>query len=386
MREFPGVKSVFYVQGDQNYSNKGTLIVGLKPKAERKNSQEEIKKIVRTKLRQIPGLKATAEDISIVGSTLRNVPIQYCIHGQDLSALQKYAKQIITEFSKLPGVVDVDSTLEVGKPEFKVYVDRDRAADLGVDVATVAEAINLLIGGEVDIARYKDEQKGKRYNIRVRLNPEDRESSRSMQHIYVPARDGRLIELANLVKVDEGTGPSVIFRADRQRAVIIFASLEGKPLGEAKTQLDNIAGRILPSDYVPRYYGMADLMTESFFLLLIALMLGIIMAYMILAAQFESFIHPVTVLLSMPLSFIGAFGALYITKNSLSIYSLIGLIFLMGLVKKNAILLVDYTNVLRERGMPRREAILQAGPVRCGPFYDNFCHDFRNAPHSICCR
>lgn len=367
VREIPGVKSVFYVQGYQNYSNKGILIVGLKPKVERKETQEDIKKIVRTKLRQIPGLKVSAEDLSIVGGGLRNTPIQYSIRGQDLSALQKYAKQITTEFSKLPGIVDVDSSLEAGKPEFKVYVDRDRAADLGVDVATVAEAINLLIGGEVDIARYKDELKGKRYDIRVRLNPDDRSSSNAMQRIYVRARDGKLVELANLVKVDEGTGPSVINRADRQRAVTIFASTEKKPLGEAKQDLDKIAARILPADYVPKYYGMADLMTESFIFLLIALMLGIIMAYMILAAQFESFIHPVTVLLSMPLSFIGAFGALYITGNSLSIYSLIGLILLMGLVKKNAILLVDYTNVLRERGMPRREAILQAGPVRMRP-------------------
>ncbi len=145
-----------------------------------------------------------------------------------------------------------------GKPEFKVYIDRDRAADLGVDVATIAEAINLLIGGELDIARYKDEKKGKRYDIRVRLNPEDRESSRAMQRIYVRARDGKLIELGNVVKVEEGTGPSVINRVDRQRAITLFASLEGKPLGEAKNELDEIAGRILPADYLPKYQGMAE--------------------------------------------------------------------------------------------------------------------------------
>ena len=367
IQDIPGVKSVFYVQGYQGSSNKGIMMVGLLPKAERKNSQEDIKKIARMKLKRIPGMKASAEDISLVGGGIRQVPIQYSIRGQDLAELQKYAKQITSEFAKLPGIVDVDTSSEAGKPEFKVYIDRDKAADLGVDVATIAEAINLLVGGELDIARYKDEKKGKRYDVRVRLNPEDRESSSAMQKIYVRARDGKLVELGNVVKMQEGTGPSVINRADRQRAITIFASLEGKPLGDAQSELNAIAGRILPADYVPKYYGMAEVMQESFVYLLFALMLGIIMAYMILASQFESFIHPVTILLSMPMSFIGAFGALFVTGKTLNIFSLIGLILLMGLVKKNAILLVDYTNVLRERGLSRREAILQAGPVRMRP-------------------
>jgi HAE1 family hydrophobic/amphiphilic exporter-1 len=295
------------------------------------------------------------------------VPIQYSIRGQDLQALQNYAKQITAEFSKLPGIVDVDTSLETGKPEFKVYIDRDRAANLGVDAATIAEAINLLISGEVDIARYKDETRGKRYDIRVRLNPEDRNSADNLKRMYVRSRDGNLVELSNVVKIQEGSGPSVINRVDRQRAVTIFASLEEKPLGEAKNELDEIADKILPPDYLPKYQGTADTMTESFGYLLFALLLGVVMAYMILAAQFESFIHPVTVLLSMPLSFVGAFGALFLTGKTINIYSLIGLILLMGLVKKNAILLVDYTNVLRERGLPRREAILQAGPIRMRP-------------------
>ena len=367
IREMPEVKTVYFVQGYAGYANRALMIIGLKPKAERKKTQEDLKKDARIKLRQIPGLKVSAEDISVIGGGQRQVPIQYSIRGQDMASLQKYARQISSEFSKLPGIVDVDTSLEVGKPEFKVLVDRDRAADLGVDVATIAEAINMMIGGELDIARYKDEERGKRYDIRVRLNPEDRESSRSMQRIYVRARDGKLVELSNVVKIDEGSGPSVINRVDRQRAITLFANLEAKPLGQAKDELDAIAGKVLPPDYVPKYQGMADTMQESFGYLLFALMLGIIMAYMILAAQFESFVHPVTVLLSMPLSFIGAFGALFITGKTLNIYSLIGLILLMGLVKKNAILLVDYTNVLRERGLSRRDAILQAGPVRMRP-------------------
>jgi HAE1 family hydrophobic/amphiphilic exporter-1 len=368
MSEIPEVQSVFYVQGYGGYANRARMYLNLKPKKDRKKSQEDLKKLVRMKLRQIPGMKASAEDLAIVGGGgIRSTPIQYSIRGQDLAALQKYAKQISEEFARLPGIVDVDTSLEAGKPEFKIYIDRDRAADLSVDVATVAEAINLLISGELNIARYKDELRGKRYDIRVRLNPEDRDSKGSLERIYVRARDGKLVELANVVRIEEGTGPSVINRVDRQRAITIFAALEGKPLGEATNELDAIAGKILPPDYIPKYQGMADVMKESFGFLLFALLLGVVMAYMILAAQFESFIHPVTVLLSMPLSFIGAFGALFITGRTLSIFSIIGLILLMGLVKKNAILLVDYTNVLRGRGMSRREALLQAGPVRMRP-------------------
>ena len=367
MKEIPEIKTVYYIQGYGDYANRGLMILGLTPKADRRKSQEDLKKEVRIKLRQIPGLKVSAEDLSVVGGGQRQVPIQYSVRGQDLAALTDYAKKISAEFSKLPGIVDVDTSIEAGKPEFKVYVDRDRAADLGVDVASVAEAIYLLIGGEMDIGRYKDDQRGKRYDIRVRLNPEDRDSSQSLQRIFVRARDGKLVELSNVVRIEEGSGPSVINRVDRQRAITIFASLEGKPLGDAMNELNDIAGRILPADYLPKYQGMAETMKESFGYLLFALILGIVLAYMILASQFESFIHPFTVLLSMPLSFIGAFGALYLTGKTINIFSLIGLILLMGLVKKNAILLVDYTNVSRERGMSRREAILHAGPVRMRP-------------------
>lgn len=188
-----------------------------------------------------------------------------------------------------------------------------------------------------------------------------------MGRISVRARDGKLVELANVVHVREGGGPSVINRVDRQRVITIFANLEGKPLGQAMQDLDNISSQVLPSDFSAKYKGMAEVMGESFGYLMFALLLGIVVAYMVLAAQFENFIHPLIVLFSMPMSFIGAFGALLITGKTISIFSLIGLILLMGLVKKNAILLVDYTNTLRERGMSRKEAILQAGPVRLRP-------------------
>jgi len=367
LRKMPEVRAVLYRLGIGGSINRGIMMTSLVPKNERKKSQMDLKKEIRQKLRQFPGLKVSAEDFSMIGGGQRQVPIQYSVRGPDLSAVQGYAKEIAGNFSKIPGVVDVDTSLEMGKPELKVYIDRDKAADLEVDVATVAEAINLLMSGETDVTKYKDETRGKRYDVRIRLNPEERRDPDDLGRLYVRSRDGRLVELRNLVRIQEGGGPSVINREDRQRAITLFASLEGMPLGEAMEKLNDIAARILPPDYLPKYRGQADTMAESFGYLLFAIVLGIAMAYMILAAQFESFVHPFTVLLSMPLSFIGAFSALLVTGNTISIFSFIGLILLMGLVKKNAILLVDYTNVLRGRGIERREAILQAGPVRLRP-------------------
>jgi HAE1 family hydrophobic/amphiphilic exporter-1 len=261
----------------------------------------------------------------------------------------------------------VDTSLEMGTPEIKVFIDRDKAADLGVDIATIAEAINLLVSGEADVTKFKDESRGKRYDLRVRLRPDERRDPDDLKQLYVRSKDGRLIELGNLIQIREGGGPNVISRVDRQRAITLFAGLDGIPLGEAVEALNGISAKILPADYLPKYRGQADMMKESFGYLLFAILLGVTMAYMVLAAQFESFVHPFTVLLAMPLSFIGAFGALMLTGNTINIFSFIGMILLMGLVKKNSILLVDYTNVLRERGVPRREAILQAGPVRLRP-------------------
>ncbi len=369
VKETPEVRSVFYIQGYGRtvQINKAIFFVNLLKKSERKKSQEQIKKELRKKFLEIPGLKGTAEDISLIGGGVRNVPIQYSIRGSDLSALQSYTQQIVGEFSKLPGIVDVDTSLEAGQPELKVFIDRDKAADLGVSVATIAEAVNLLVSGELDVTKYKDEERGRRYDVRVRLNAADRTNPSDLGKIYVRAKDGRLVELANVVRIREGGGPSVINRVDRQRAITVYASLEGKPLGQAMQELDTIAAKVLPMDFIPKYKGAAETMGESFQYLMFALILGVMMAYMVLASQFESFIHPFTVLLSMPLSFVGAFGALLLFGKTISIFSLIGLILLMGLVKKNAILLVDYTNTLRERGMSRREAILHAGPVRLRP-------------------
>jgi HAE1 family hydrophobic/amphiphilic exporter-1 len=369
VREIPEVIRMSYMLGYGRLQqvNRAVLMVTLTPKKERNRSQQDIMADIRRQLGKIPGLKGTSENISLIGGGQRNVPIQYAIRGTDLEALQTSTQQIAREFAKRPGIVDVDTSLETGKPEVKVYIDREKAADLGINIATIAEAINFLIGGEVDVTKYKDEAKGRRYDVRARLELKDRSNPADIGNIYVRSKDGRLVEISNVVQIVEGGGPSIINRVDRQRAINLYANLEGKTMGEAIAELNAISARILPSDFTARYKGQADIMAESFQYLMFAILLGVILAYMVLASQFESFIHPLTVLLSLPLSFVGAFGALLITGKTLNVFSFIGLILLMGLVKKNAILLVDYTNTLRARGMGRREAILEAGPVRLRP-------------------
>lgn len=365
----PEIATVFFAQGFGSAPEvtKASLFIGLKPFAQRDRRQKEIMADLRKLLRQIPGLKASAENISLVGGGQRNVPIQYSIRGTDMQGLNEYSRKISDEFSKLPGIVDVDTSLETGKPEMRVEIDRDKAASLGVDMTTLAETINILIGGEAEITRYRDVARGRSYDVKARLMPKDRATAEDIGRLYVRAKDGSLVELANVIHITEAGGPSVINRLDRQRAITLFANLEGKPLGQAKTELDEISGRILPSDFSALHKGMAEIMGDSFKYLMFALVLGIILAYMILASQFESFVHPFTVLLSMPLSFVGAFGALLLAGMTLNIFSMIGLILLMGLVKKNAILIVDYTNTLRHRGYERRAALLEACPVRLKP-------------------
>ena len=373
VKSLPETKSTFYVlgmasQGGAGQINKAVIFTRLVPKSERKRKQAEIMKELRQEIKRFAGLKGTVEDVSFLGGGIRNVPIQYVISGSDLATLKKTTKQVATELAKVPGIVDVDTSVEAGKPELDVQIDRDRAADLGVSVSSIAEAINLLISGDVDITKFKDNEKGRRYDVRMRLNPGDRKSPQDLNDIYIRAKDGKLVQLSSVATITQAGGPSNIMRVDRQRSMMIFANLDAsKPLADGMKDLNAISTRILQPGMMAQYKGMADTMGESFRFLMFALILGIILAYMVLAAQFESFLHPVTVLLSMPLSFIGAFGALFLTGQRISIMSLIGLVLLMGLVKKNAILLVDYTNTLRERGMSRREALLTAGPVRLRP-------------------
>jgi HAE1 family hydrophobic/amphiphilic exporter-1 len=239
-----------------------------------------------------------------------------------------------------------------------------------VPIASIAIAVRLLVGGDKVTDIQTD---GERFNVRLRLDQQFRRRVQDLLSLKVRSTHygpmgspPPLVDLANLVSVDTGTGPGKIERQNRRRQVTVLANLEGKVLGEALPEIDGAAAK-LPKHLDVGWTGQGDFMMESFGYALSALILAIALVYLILAAQFESFIHPFTIMLSLPFSLIGAFGGLLIAGQSMSIAGMIGIIMLMGLVTKNAILLVDYTNTLRGRGLARTEALLAAGPVRLRP-------------------
>ncbi|MDI6783382.1 MAG: efflux RND transporter permease subunit, partial [bacterium] len=367
VKPMPEVKYVFTTigGGDQERVDEATIMVKLIDKELRKQSQEQLMQAIRNQFRMQHSVKITVAEAEHIGG-MRSAAIQYNVRGPDLNELQLISNRVLNEMRNIPGLVDLDSTFESGKPEVRVYIDREKAADLGVSVGSIAASIRTLIGGE-KATDYKEA--GDRYEVRVRLNAVDRQKASDLNRLIIKNKDEKTVPLANVVKIEEGSGPVQIERQSRQRQITLLANLvPGKPLGTAVQEVTAVADKAgIPPGYTTDFTGMAEIMAETFSSIGLALILAIIMVYMILASQFESFIHPFTIMLSLPLAIVGALGALLLTGKTLNMFSLIGLIMLMGLVTKNAILLVDYTNTLRKRGIARNEALLQAGPVRLRP-------------------
>ena len=369
VRALPEMKSIFALMGAGGFNavtNKGFMFAQMKKGSERKKSQEEIMSYLRRELNAIPGIVAYVEDITAMGGggMGRNAPLQFRIKGPDLSQLSDLSAKIITRLRGIDGIVGVGSDMELTKPEVRVYIDRDKAADLGVDVRVIASAVSMLIGGR-EVGRFRSG--GRSYDVRVRLIPEQRSVFQDINRLLVRNAGGGLVRLSNVVEVREEVGPDVINRLDRQRSTTISAGLENKPLGEAIAQTREIVREELPPGYTMEFAGQAETMGETFQSIIFAFFLTILITYMVLASQFESFIHPFTIMVALPLTIIGALGSLFLTGNTINIMSLIGMLMLIGLVVKNSILLVDYTNTLRGRGRTMREAVLEAGPVRLRP-------------------
>jgi hydrophobic/amphiphilic exporter-1 (mainly G- bacteria), HAE1 family len=369
LRLRPEVLSTFYVTGSDLTPdiNKSRIYVNMKERKDRNIIQIDSMKQVRDSLASLPDIKPSVEMIAMVGGGMRSVPIQLMIQGRNLNDITMRTFAIRDEFAKLPGIVDVDTSIETGKPEVRVLIDREKAANFGVNATSIGNTVNTMIGGEI-VGKYKDEKEGERYDIVARLTAPERDQPSALDILWVRSSTGELVRMKDVTHIETGKGPTIIMHYNRQRAATLFAGTEKtKPMAEAMADLDKIVKKNIGPDISTRYVGMADAMLDAFKNIAFALVIAIIMVYMILASQFESFVHPFTIMFSLPVSLIGAMGLLMVTGERISIYSLIGIIMLMGLVTKNAILLVDYTITLRHQGLGREEALMKAGPVRLRP-------------------
>ncbi|HEY5957215.1 MAG TPA: efflux RND transporter permease subunit [Polyangiaceae bacterium] len=360
----PGVSHTLLTVGGgkQGQINKGDIQVNMVPVHERKVRQGQLMAWLRQRYSKMAPATITVSEIGMGGGPSQ--PIQLLLQGDDLDELARVSGEVVEELKKLPGFVDVDTSYRGGKPEVAIHIDRERASALGVPVASIAQALRMFMAGDA-VSELKEGTDA--YDIIVQLPKDERSRVETLSSMRVRSSRGELVDLANLVTVTRETGPNRIERIDRQRQVTVLANLDKLPLGTARVQAEAIAKKVVPAGMHYRFEGMGRIMTESFGYMMEALFLAVVLVYMILAAQFNSFIQPVTIMLSLPLSVIGAFGALYLSGLTLSIYSMIGIIMLMGLVTKNAILLVDFANQARDQGQTVHDALVQAGVLRLRP-------------------
>lgn len=344
---------------------KGIMFVRLKPRDQRLRGQDAVIAEIRKKCAGITGVVAYVFPIPTVRLGRADAALQYLIQSGDFEALKKYEAIMVEKMRRIPGLIDVDSDLDLNKPELKIEVDRRKAADLGLSVVDIATTLKLMLG-EDDMAKFK--MRGRRYDIVPQLDIEYRNDPSAIDRIYVRARDGKLVALSSVVRRIEGVGPDSINRYARERSVRLTANLTpGKTLGEALKEVDALAKETLPEGFRTVLVGQSREFAESMRSLLFAFVLALITAYMVLAAQYESLIHPMTVMLSLPLALIGGLGGLAMMGQTMNLFSAIGIITLMGISKKNAILLVDFAITRQREGMSAHDAMLQAGPIRLRP-------------------
>jgi HAE1 family hydrophobic/amphiphilic exporter-1 len=342
----------------------GVIFIVLSHKSERERGALEMIQEARRAMGAIPGQKVRIFDLSGMMSTSSGA-FSFHVQGDlDLQTLDTLADRMIDELDARGGYVDLNKSLKLGRPEIRVIPDREKAAALGVDATTLARTIQAMIGG-LDVATFKEA--GSRYDIRVRLDEKDRRDPSAIERLFARTRDGGIVELRNLVRIEKGAAPAAITRVDRHRSVTIGGNLEGKKLDEAIAEARAIGAEILPEGVNLALAGQAEAFAEGSSQLLLTVGLAILVIYMVLAAQFESLVHPLTVMLALPLAMVGALGGLYLWGMTINLFSMIGIILLFGLVTKNSILLVDYANQLRAQGMGKLEAMRTAAPIRMRP-------------------
>ena len=332
-------------------------------------NQRDVMSEVRRRLRKYRDFRFTVRNAPSFNIGGGSFDIDFVLRGPELEALAEYGERLRLKSQEIGGILDADTTLKLEKPELLVRIDRERAADLGVDASHVATALRLGVGGEEEVSRYRDPTVGEDYHVDVRLAAADRDRASTISRLFVPRQGGGLVRLDNLVKIESGITAARIDRSDRQREVRLRASV-APGFGQAdriEALRQAVREMNLPATYSTAVSGRARELEKTFTEFLWVFLLSVIFMYMILASQFESVIHPLTILLSLPLSVPFALFSLWWTGNTLNLYSALGILVLFGVVKKNAILQIDHTNNLRAAGVERYEAIMRANRDRLRP-------------------
>jgi HAE1 family hydrophobic/amphiphilic exporter-1 len=377
LRSVRGVTHTFTVIGDttgrvargQGEVTSAKIYARLIDLAERKYTQFDVMADARAILLDYPDLRAAVQDVSAFqGTGFRQVMIDLNLRGPDMDKLQYFSETIVNWLRTQPEYVDVDTSLSLRKPELRVRPDRERASDLGISIQSISATANVLVGG-VPVSKYKENDE--QYDVWLRAEQQSRDDIDAIARLNVPStRPGvGTVRMGNVARFEFAQGPSTMERFSRQRQVVVSANLrEGLALGVGVEKLGNFVRTLdLPADYRWEFIGQAKTLGETTSNFLIAFGLSFLFMYMILAAQFESFVHPITILLALPLTVPFAILSLILLRTNLDIYAMFGLFMLFGIVKKNGILQVDYTNVLRARGLSRDKAILEANHTRLRP-------------------
>jgi HAE1 family hydrophobic/amphiphilic exporter-1 len=369
LRARPEVKTVLTTIGSSNDPvTKATILVKLVPAKERKKSDQKIMAEIRQVTKGFAG--ATFSFMVQGGPGGNEKPVTLSIRGDDLKKLEKIAEKVEAIVKSTPGAVDIENSLELSKPEIRINIDREKASDLATNPFLIASTIRAMVDGAV-ATQYQegDEQ----IDVRVRLKKDDRSNINDLSLLTVKSFkqiNGKdfLVPITDIANITQDAGPSKINRYARQKEIRVDANLYERFLGVVLGDILNETAKIpLEPGYSINVIGEGEMQEESMTNMMLTLLLAVIFVYIVLAAQFDSFIHPFSIMLALPMSIIGAVLALLVFGSSLSVMSMIGIIMLMGLVTKNGILLVDYTNVLRERGMTRFDALVKAGPTRLRP-------------------
>ncbi|MCB5188356.1 efflux RND transporter permease subunit [Methylobacillus caricis] len=351
--------------GAQGQVNKGTVSLRLHDRRDRRMSQQELIRVLRAEIDQIPGLRAFPVPIAIVGGQ-RSEKLQFNITGQNLEQVSQLGKTMQRKLSDTPGIGKVDLDLDLDLPQLTMKIDRVRAASLGLSATDLATALNLYTGG-IDVADFNDEPgDGQRYDIRLKAKEGSLENPEDLKKIYLRSATGELIRLDSVAEFKQTLGAAVIGRFDLQYAASLYSN-PAMPLGDAINLVYQYATDILPPGYTLNLTGQAEEMQKTVKSMVFAFGLALVLLYMVLASQFNSFLQPLIIMLAQPLAIIGGVFALWLTGHSLNIFSMIGLILLIGLVAKNSILLIDLTNQLREQGKEVDEALREACPIRLRP-------------------